>query len=99
MVVICGMIKSFTDRTGFINDIIAFFGGDRVTMLGQPNYFVPVYVISDIWQGVGWGSIIYLSALAGIDQELYEAARIDGACFFAVSSSNPCDISSEISFL
>lgn len=79
MVVICGMIKSFTDRAGFVNDLIAFFGGTRTTMLGQPSYFVPVYVISNIWQEIGWGSIIYLSALAGIDQELYEAARIDGA--------------------
>lgn len=79
MVVICGVIKSFTDRNGFINDIVAFFGGERVTMLSNPNYFVPVYVISGIWQQVGWGSIIYLSALAGIDQELYEAATIDGA--------------------
>ena len=48
-------------------------------MLAESKYFVPIYVISDIWQGVGWNSIIYLSALAGIDQELYEAARIDGA--------------------
>lgn len=79
MVVICGMIKTFTARDGFINDIIAMFGGERVTMLGNKDYFVPVYIISDIWQGVGWGSIIYLSALASIDQELYEAARIDGA--------------------
>lgn len=78
-VVICGMVKSFTDRTGFINDIIALFGGTRTTMLGDASYFVPIYVISDIWQQVGWGSIIYLSALASIDQELYEAARIDGA--------------------
>lgn len=79
MVVICGMIKTFTNSDGFINDIIALFGGERVTMLSKPSYFVPVYVISDIWQSVGWGSIIYLSALAGIDQGLYEAARIDGA--------------------
>ena len=78
-VVICGMVKSFTDRAGFINDIIALFGGTRTTMLGDASYFVPIYVISDIWQQVGWGSIIYLSALASIDQELYEAARIDGA--------------------
>ena len=79
MVVICGMIHTFTARDGFINDIIALFGGERTTMLNHPEYFVPVYVISGVWQEVGWGSIIYLSALAGIDQELYEAARIDGA--------------------
>lgn len=79
LVVICGMIATFTNKDGFINGIIAFFGGQRVTMLSKPGYFVPIYVISDIWQGIGWGSIIYLSALAGIDQELYEAATLDGA--------------------
>ncbi|MBQ4515589.1 MAG: sugar ABC transporter permease [Clostridia bacterium] len=78
-VVICGMIKKFTLDTGIINDIIALFGGERVTFLNKPEYFVPVYIISDIWQGVGWGSIIYLAALSGISQELYEAAMIDGA--------------------
>ena len=79
LVVICALIKDFTADTGIINDIIAFFGGERVTMLNQPKYFVPVYVVSEIWQEVGWGSIIYIAALAGIDQELYEAADIDGA--------------------
>ena len=79
MVVICGMIKDFTTETGIINDIIAFFGGTRTTMLNNPSYFVPIYVISDVWQSVGWGSSIYLAALSGIDAELYEAARIDGA--------------------
>lgn len=79
MVVICGMIRTFTMDSGIINDIIAFFGGERVTLLSRPNMFVPVYVLSGIWQEVGWGSIIYLAAMAGIDQELYEAAKIDGA--------------------
>lgn len=79
LVVICGMISTFTNKEGFINDIVALFGGQRTTMLTKPEYFVPIYVISDIWQGIGWGSIIYLSALAGIDQELYEAATLDGA--------------------
>ena len=49
------------------------------TMLNDAGLFVPIYVISGIWQGVGWGSIIYLAALTGIDQELYQAASIDGA--------------------
>jgi putative aldouronate transport system permease protein len=48
-------------------------------MLNNPRLFVPIYVLSDIWQHVGWGSIIYLAALTGIDQELYDAAKIDGA--------------------
>ena len=79
MVVICGMIKSFTDRNGFINDIVAFFRRGKGYNAFQSELFCSVYVISGIWQQVGWGSIIYLSALAGIDQELYEAATIDGA--------------------
>lgn len=78
-VIVCGMIIDFTRDSGVVNDVIAFFGGARHTMLNDPKYFVPVYVVSDIWQGIGWGSIIYLAALAGIDQELYEAAKIDGA--------------------
>lgn len=79
LVVICGMIKKFTLDTGVVNDIIVFFGGARMTMLNKSAYFVPIYIITDIWQGIGWGSIIYLAALSGISQELYEAAMIDGA--------------------
>ena len=82
LVVVCGMIKDFTLNTGLINNILVMLTGGAwkpTTLLNEPGFFVPIYVISDIWQGVGWGSIIYLSALAGIDQELYEAATIDGA--------------------
>ena len=79
MVVICGMIKQFTLEAGIINDIIALFGGERVNMLNTPSYFVPIYVISDVWTQVGWGSIIYLAALSGISPELYEAAGLEGA--------------------
>lgn len=79
LVVICGMIKSFTRDDGLINDLIFFFGGERVTMLNNPNYFLPIYIISGLWQEIGWGSIIYLSALTAVDPELYDAAMIDGA--------------------
>ncbi len=79
LVVVAGLIKDFTADYGIINDIIAFFGGERRTLLNFPHLFVPIYVISDIWQGVGWGSIIYLAALSSIDPALYEAAEIDGA--------------------
>lgn len=79
MVVVCGMIKQFTMDNGIINDIIAFFGGNRVSMLNEPAYFVPVYTISNIWQGMGWQSIIYLAALTSVDPSLYEAAEVDGA--------------------
>ncbi len=79
LVVACGIIIDFTKQNGLINDIIAFFGGERILFLQSPEWFRPVYIISGIWQEIGWGSIIYLSAIAGISQELYEAAKIDGA--------------------
>lgn len=79
MVIVCGMIKTFTADTGIINDIIQFFGGERVSLLGEPKLFTPIYVISGIWQEIGWGSIIYLAAIIGVDDSLYEAATIDGA--------------------
>ena len=79
VMVICGMIVDFTRSDGVINDVIALFGGQRVTMLLQPGLFRRIYILSEIWQGVGWGSIIYLSALTSIDAEQYEAAVIDGA--------------------
>lgn len=79
MVVICGMIVSFTQSGGLFNDIIAFFGGKRTNLLIQIQNFYPIYILSEIWQQIGWDSIIYLAALAGVDQEQYEAARVDGA--------------------
>ncbi|MGI5900123.1 MAG: ABC transporter permease [Christensenellales bacterium] len=79
LVVVCGMIIQFTKSNGFITNILTKFGYPQQSLLSNPKAFVPIYVISGIWQEVGWGSIIYLAALAGIDQELYEAAEIDGA--------------------
>lgn len=79
MVVICGMILEFTSQKGLISVVLSYVGVPAKTMLNDARLFVPIYVISGIWQGVGWGSIIYLAALAGIDQELYQAASIDGA--------------------
>jgi len=79
MVVICGMILEFTSQSGLISVVLSWFGIPARTMLNDAGLFVPIYVISGIWQGVGWGSIIYLAALTGIDQELYQAASIDGA--------------------
>ena len=79
IMVVAGMIITFTARNGFINDIITFFGGTRQTWLQNPAAFKPIYVISDIWQSMGWSSIIYIAALTSIDVERYEAASIDGA--------------------
>lgn len=79
LIVICGMVRDFTLDTGVINYVLGIFGWQPVTMLTRPEFFTSIYVISGIWQEAGWGSIIYLAAIAGIDQELYEAARSDGA--------------------
>ncbi|MGN0244038.1 MAG: ABC transporter permease [Lachnospiraceae bacterium] len=79
IVIICGMIREFCLSDGLFNVIIEFFGGTPSSLLQKPELFVPIYVLSDIWQGIGWNSIIYLAAISGIDQEQYEAARVDGA--------------------
>ena len=73
------MIKQFTSDSGFITLLLSHVGLKKQTMLNQSGLFVPIYVISGIWQNMGWGSIIYLAALTGIDPELYDAAKIDGA--------------------
>ena len=79
MAVICGMISSFCQTNGVINDIIVWFGGERSNLLSKPGNFYTIYILSGIWQQIGWNSIIYLAALSGIDQEQYEAAKVDGA--------------------
>lgn len=79
VMVVSGLLYTFLGRDGFINDIIEMLGGTRSNLLARPEYFKTIFVISDIWQSFGWGSIVYLSAITAIDQELYEAAVIDGA--------------------
>jgi putative aldouronate transport system permease protein len=79
MVVVSSLIRTYTTNDGIFSQIALAFGGTGKNDLMYPQYFYPIYVISDIWQGIGWNSIIYLAALAGLDQEQYEAAIIDGA--------------------
>ncbi len=79
VVVICGMVVEFTSSSGLLNDIIVFFGGERGSLLGKPELFRSIYIASEIWQQVGWNSIIFLASLAAIDPTMYEAAEIDGA--------------------
>ncbi len=79
LVVVTGMITNFCMTSGLFNDIIELFGGKRSPLLQNPYLYRPIYVASSIWQEIGWGSIIYLSALSGVDSQLYEAASIDGA--------------------
>ena len=79
LVVICGIITNFFSTNGVVTQLISLFGGENMNYIGSANHFRTIYVITDIWQGIGWSSIIYLAALSGIDAELYEAASIDGA--------------------
>ncbi len=75
-VVVCGMIMDFCSRDGLINTL---FGLNAGNLLNLPSLFRGIYVTTDIWQQAGWGTILYLAALANVDTELYEAAKIDGA--------------------
>lgn len=79
LVVVCGMIVDFSSSTGLFNSILELFGKEPVLFLMTPKYYRSIYIISGIWQSFGWGSIIYIAAIAGVDQELYEASFIDGA--------------------
>lgn len=79
-VVLVGMLFIFLDpKTGFLNMFITMFGGDPVSFMTEPGWFKTIYVFSGVWQQMGWSSIIYLAALTGIDPQLHEAAKVDGA--------------------
>lgn len=80
VVAICGLITMFLQReSGLINLIRMLFGAEGYSYLSDPKWFKTIYVLSDIWQGMGWGTIIYLAALSGVDPQIVEAAVIDGA--------------------
>jgi putative aldouronate transport system permease protein len=80
LVVVCGIILQFTRDTGIITvSMNKLLGLPLKNMMGYPQNFVPIYVISSIWQEVGYGSIVYLAAITSVDTQLYEAAAIDGA--------------------
>ncbi|WP_234032947.1 ABC transporter permease [Paenibacillus faecalis] len=79
VVVIVGMLFIFLSPTGPVNQIITWLTGEPVMFMSQPEYFRWIYILSDIWQGAGWASIIYVAALANVDPELHNAASLDGA--------------------
>ena len=80
VVVIVSMLNIFSNPTyGFFNDIRQFFGLSPVDLMAKAEYFRPMYVFSNVWQHMGFNSIIYIAALSAIDPALYEAATIDGA--------------------
>ncbi|HML45216.1 MAG TPA: ABC transporter permease subunit [Clostridia bacterium] len=82
LVVVCGMIRQFVNSDGAITQLLVALGlasKRTLSLLTYPKYFLTVYTVSGIWQGMGYGSIIYLAALMNVSPELYEAAKIDGA--------------------
>jgi len=79
-VVVVGMLSMFlAPKTGIINFFIEALGGTATDFMGKAKAFVPIYVISDLWQNLGWNVIIYAAALTNVDVQLYDAAKIDGA--------------------
>lgn len=79
LVVVCGLIREFTLSDGFVTNILTFFGLEKQNLLDNPSAFYTIYIISNIWQVLGFNSIIYYVALCTINTSLFEAARIDGA--------------------
>lgn len=79
VVVITGMLFIFLSPTGPINTILSFFMDKPISFMSDPDAFVSIYILSGIWQGAGWASIIYVAALANVDPQLHDAATIDGA--------------------
>lgn len=80
IVVISGMMIDFLARDGLINNVLSsVFGVEPIAFLQESGWFRTLYISSGIWQNIGWGSIIYLSAMSSIDPSLYEAAKVDGA--------------------
>jgi putative aldouronate transport system permease protein len=80
MVVMAGIVIDFVATEGVITNALSAIGlVEKKNLLSVSSYFRTIYIATSMWQGLGYGSIIYLAALSGVDQELYEAARIDGA--------------------
>ncbi|MEN1989057.1 MULTISPECIES: ABC transporter permease [Paenibacillus] len=80
VVVVVGMLKTFSSLDGGLFNVIReFFDMQPIMFLAEKDMFRPMYILSNIWQGAGWASIIFLAALSGIDPQLYEAAKMDGA--------------------
>lgn len=78
-VVVCGMVVNFLSLDGIINQLLVFLGHEKIQFLMLPEWFRTIFTASGIWQSCGWNSIVYLAALTSVDQQLVEAAEIDGA--------------------
>lgn len=79
VVIVVGMVMQLFSLQGTVNQLVEAVGGEAIPFLQRAEWFRTVYVGSEVWQTVGWGTILYLAALTTVDASLYEAARIDGA--------------------
>lgn len=79
VVVISGMVFLFLSPVGPVNALLATFLDKPISFMSDPDYFRSIYILSGVWQGAGWASIIYVAALANVDPQLHDAATIDGA--------------------
>lgn len=79
LVVVCGMVKEVLALNGPINNLLHNLGLEKISFMSEPKWFDSVYIISGVWQALGWGTILYLTAMTNINTELYEAAAIDGS--------------------
>ena len=82
MIIVTGMIRELVSMNGPINQFLRMFGMEPISFISSPEWFTPIFVISGVWQNLGWGTILYLAAMSGIDPSLYEAAEVDGANHF-----------------
>ena len=102
IVVVVSMLKLFTDqRYGVINIFIQALGMKAIPLMESEYYFRPLYVLSNVWQNMGWNAIIYIAALAGVDTALYEAATVDGASRWQkiIHVSIPCILPTIVTML
>ena len=92
MVIVCGMVKELLSTHGPINDLIFKLGGEKISFISLAEWFRTIFVTSGIWQSLGWGTILYLAAMSGINPSLYEAATVDGATHFqkVIHVTIPC---------
>lgn len=79
IVIMAGMIRELLSTSGPLNSLLVSLGHKPITFIALPEWFTTIFVTSGVWQGLGWGTILYLAAMSGINPELYEAAKIDGA--------------------
>ena len=92
MVIVTGMIRELLSTNGPINHLISSLGRQPVSFIALPQWFTTIFVASGVWQSLGWGTILYLAAMSGINPSLYEAAEVDGANHFqrVIHVTIPC---------